>query len=59
MSSSIFFNTNILPRKYKDRQYQNFDTIDRFFEQVKNWHKYEMSLSLDDKNADYYIDTDH
>lgn len=55
----VVMNTGVLARRDPNVKIQPFANMDLFYDQVKRWHKYEMSLSLDDKNADYYIDTDH
>ena len=53
---AVIMNTKLLARRDPHRQFQNFQTVEQFYQQVKNWHAYEMSLSLEDKNADYYFD---
>ncbi len=54
---AVNFNTGLLARKEWENRIQGFDSIEKFYQQVKNWHQHEMSLSLEDKNAYFSLDT--
>lgn len=47
VSTSIYFRTVYLPRQLEEAQI--FEDMDHLYDQVKIWHRNEMSKSLDDK----------
>lgn len=52
---SVIINTELLARRDQDMNLQNFDSVEKFYNQVKNWHSFEMALPMEDKNAYHYI----
>jgi hypothetical protein len=54
----VIIHTELLARRDKSLHLQNFSSIERFYEQVKNWHAFEMKLSLDDKTNYFYYENE-
>lgn len=52
----VIINTELLARRDKSLHLQNFNSIEKFYDQVKNWHNFEMNLSLDDKTNYFYYE---
>ena len=56
--AGVSFNTELLARKDQNINIQNFKTLNGFYNQVKNWHAFEMNLPLEDKTNYFYYENE-